>query len=57
MSTTDELLPFIDNGGRRNYIRKQTRLSLYSLPDKRRSNIDRRSNDDRRKKMAQLGYD
>ena len=48
MSATDELLPFIDNGGRRSYIRRRTRSRLYSIPDKRRSNKDRRSGDDRR---------
>ena len=49
MSATDELLPFIDNGGRRSYIRRRIRSRLYSIPDKRRSNKDRRSIDDRRK--------
>ena len=49
MSATDELLPFIDNGGRRSYIRRRIRSSLFCIPDKRRSNKDRRSGDDRRK--------
>jgi hypothetical protein len=49
MSATDELLPFIDNGGRRSYVRKRIRKSLFCVPDKRKSNKDRRSGDDRRK--------
>ena len=49
MSATDELLPFIDNGGRRSYIRRRTRSSLFCIPNKRRSNKLRRSGDDRRK--------
>ena len=49
MSATDELLPFIDNGGRRAYIRRRIRSSLFCIPDRRRSNNDRRSGDDRRK--------
>jgi len=49
MSATDELLPFIDNVGRRSYIRRRIRSSLFCIPDKRRSNKDRRSGDDRRK--------
>jgi len=49
VSATDELLPFLDNGGRRSYIRKRTRSSLFCIPDKRRSNRDRRRVDDRRK--------
>ncbi len=49
MSATDELLPFIDNGGRRSYIRRRIRSSLFCIPDKRRSIKDRRSCDDRRK--------
>ena len=32
MSATDELLPFIDNGGRRSYIRRRTRSSLFCIP-------------------------
>ena len=53
MSATDELLPFIDNGGRRSYIRRRIRLNLFSIPDKRRSNEDRRSGNDRRKVLNQ----
>lgn len=49
MSATDELLPFIDNGGRRSYIRRRTRSSLFCIPDRRRSKKDRRINIDRRK--------
>jgi hypothetical protein len=49
VSATDELLPFIDNGGRRSYIRRRTRSRLFCIPDKRRSNRDRRRVDDRRK--------
>ena len=44
MSATDELLPFIDNGGKRSYIRRRTRLSLFCIPDKRMLNKDRRIN-------------
>jgi len=49
VSATDELLPFIDNGGRRSYIRRRTRSSLFCIPDRRRSKKDRRMNIDRRK--------
>ena len=49
MNATDELLPFIDNGGRRSYIRRRIRSSLFSIPDKRSSNEDRRNGNDRRK--------
>jgi hypothetical protein len=49
VSATDELLPFIDNGGRRSYIRRRTRSSLYCIPDKRRSKKNRRINIERRR--------
>ena len=49
MSATDELLPFIDNGGRRSYIRRRTNSNLARIPDRRKSFRDRRSGDDRRK--------
>ena len=49
MSATDELLPFIDNGGRRSYIRGRNRSNLFRIPDRRMSNKDRRNGDDRRK--------
>jgi hypothetical protein len=51
MSATDELLPFIDNGGRRSYVSRRFRTSLFYVPDKRKSNKDRRRCDDRRKIM------
>ncbi len=31
MSATDELLSFVDNGGRRSYIRRRTRSSLFPI--------------------------
>ena len=49
MSATDELLAFLDNGGRRSYIGRRTRSSLFCIPNKRRSNKDRRRGKDRRK--------
>ena len=49
MSAADELLPFIDNGGRRSYIRRRTRSRLFCIPDRRRSDKNRRINIDRRK--------
>jgi hypothetical protein len=49
VSATDELLPFIDNGGRRSYIRRRTRSRLFCIPDRRRSDKNRRINIDRRK--------
>ena len=49
MSATDELLLFIDNGGRRSYIRRRTRSRLFCIPDRRRSDKNRRINIDRRK--------
>ena len=49
MSATDELLPFIDNGGRRSYIRRRTNSNLARIPNRRRTIKDRRGNDDRRK--------
>jgi len=49
VSAADELLPFIDNGGRRSYIRRRTRSRLFCIPDRRRSDKNRRINIDRRK--------
>ena len=49
MSAADELLPFTDNGGRRSYIRRRTRSRLFCIPDRRRSDKNRRINIDRRK--------
>ena len=49
MSATDELLPFIDNGGRRSYIRRRRHSNLFRIPDRRKSNKNRRINIDRRK--------
>ena len=49
LSATDELLPFIDNGGRRSYIGRRKKCNLYPIPDRRKAKRDRRVNDDRRK--------
>ena len=53
MSGTDELLPFVDNGGRRSYIGRRRYSKRYSnlfrIRERRRSNRDRRIDDDRRK--------
>jgi len=49
MSGTDELLPFIDNGGRRSYIRRRRYKNLFRIRERRRSNRERRIDDDRRK--------
>ena len=48
MSGLDELLPLIDNGGRRSYIERRRHLRLTPIPE-RRSDKDRRNNNDRRK--------
>jgi hypothetical protein len=48
MSGLDELLPLIDNGGRRSYCERRRYLKLVLIPEKRRNN-DRRINYDRRK--------
>ena len=49
LSATDELLPFIDNGGRRSYIGRRRNSKLYAVPDRRKAKRDRRINVDRRK--------
>ena len=47
MSGLDELLSFIDNGGRRTYIERRQHLRITPIPD-RRANKDRRNTNDRR---------
>jgi hypothetical protein len=49
MSATDELVPFIDNGGRRCYIGRRRYTNLYRVPERRRSYRDRRTKVDRRR--------
>ena len=51
VSATDELIPFIDNGGRRSYIGRRRYSNLYPIPDRRKANKDRRTNGDRRKTL------
>ena len=48
MGATDELIPFIDNGGRRSYIGRRRYSNLYNFPERRRRNKDRRIKEDRR---------
>ena len=48
MCGLDELLPLIDNGGRRSHIERRRNSKLARIPQ-RRTNKDRRINSERRK--------
>ena len=47
MNVMDDLVPLIDNGGQRSYVKRRCNLRLVFIK-KRRSNQDRRKVDDRR---------
>lgn len=49
VSATDELLHFLDNGGRRSHIGRRRHSNLFRIPERRRPDRDRRIDDDRRK--------
>ena len=51
MSGIDELLPLIDNGGRRSYIERRRHLRLTPIPE-RKSNKDRRKTQNKRRIMG-----
>ena len=51
MSDDDELLPVIDNGGRRLNPGRRKYSNLYHFPERRKSNGDRRINGERRKNL------
>ena len=52
MSSLDHLVPLIDNGGQRSYIKRRRNCWLRVLPE-RRTNKERRIIDDRRKILNQ----
>lgn len=48
MNCLDHLLPFLDNGGRRSYIKRRRNSQLTRIPE-RRTGKERRIINDRRK--------
>ena len=56
MDVLDDLVPIIDNGGQRSYIKRRCNRWLHFFPE-RRSNSDRRKVVDRRKIQNQRRYE
>lgn len=52
MNSLDHLIPLIDNGGQRSYIKRRCNFRLRVLPE-RRTNQERRKIEDRRKILNQ----